>query len=158
MITDDLLIIEEGKVEIMVQPGPPAFRLRPDSADALCGAENSKPVWLQGPRSERKVRLDIPESDRATVALPLDALYLLGERRKDCQRCEAIPTPPLEALAALMSQRSGTFLLDRAAHQRDLALFARLIPKVPVRRLIRPDGLDNLNEIVDYILSQSTAS
>ncbi|MGQ0703486.1 MAG: serine/threonine protein kinase [Gemmatimonadales bacterium] len=153
MVTDDLVLLEESEAGFDIPPGPPSLRLRPDPAGVLCGSfEALRPVWSDESRP-RKGCLDIPTAERTSEPQKLEAVYVLGERRSTGPDCEVVPMRPAEALSVLMAQRSGTFLLDQAAHARDLALLGRLTRTVPVRRVLRREGLDGLREIADTLLA-----
>jgi hypothetical protein len=155
MVTDDLVILEETESGFVVPPGPPSLRLRPDPAAALCGSFDAlRPVWSDESRP-KKGSVDIPAAERTDESLPLHAVYVLGDRGPTGAVCAVLHMGGAEALSTLMAQRSGTFLLDHAAHARDLATLGRLSRTVPIRRVLRREGLAGLAEITESLLADA---
>ncbi|HVG07026.1 MAG TPA: hypothetical protein VNM67_04930 [Thermoanaerobaculia bacterium] len=73
---------------------------------------------------------------------PLTALYVV-ERR---------PGPPEILPLELVRHSFSPYLVEAAGLQpRQLDLFARLVRKVPVRRLCCPEGLEKLPDVVEIL-------
>jgi len=53
----------------------------------------------------------------------------------------------------LMAHRYVDFMLDRSGHERDFERLGRLVSRVPVRWVERPEGLGRLSEVAEAILS-----
>lgn len=158
LVSDDIGLLVEADHGFSMAFGAPSLRLRPGPADALCGSfEQLRPLWSEVPERPAKRCLDVsPRSDREPFAVPLHTIYVLADRDPDAQQSVFVPVRRATALTMLMAHRSGTFLLDRAAHARDLALLSRLAMSVPVKQLYRREGLEGIAEFTDAILADAS--
>lgn len=157
LVSDDLVpLLEEGH-RFVAPFGQPAIRMRPSSAEALCGSfQELRPVWSDVHQVHPKRYLDLPRFPGSpSETVPLDTIYVLGLRGEPGSSHSIARLPPVEAVAMLMAQRPNTFVLDRPGHAHDFAVLGRLAGRVPVKRVLREEGLDGLDNFVDALLADS---
>jgi hypothetical protein len=157
LVSDDLVPLLEEHHRFVAPFGQPAIRMRPSSAEALCGSFHElRPVWSDIHEIHPKRYLDLPRAQGSRAGtVPIDAIYLLGARGAPGSPFGIIPLSPVEAVTTLMSQRPNTFVLDRTGHGEDFAVLGRLAGRVPVRQLSREEGLDGLDGLIDAVLADS---
>ena len=126
---------------------------RPDAALALTGSFGELPsVWTEDrPRPEKRY-LRVSGGASEERPWPLAAIYVLGTRGPASQPPEIEALDRRLALPTLMLHRHMAPTFDRAAHERDFAVLARLADDVPVRALIRPEGVHTVPRTADVIL------
>ena len=86
----------------------------------------------------------------ASGALPLCAIYLLGDRRSDFAPC----VEGVRAQAALLSLVSETYankILDREMRAQEFEVLSRLVNSVPVRRVCPHKDATRLGELCKVI-------
>ena len=78
-----------------------------------------------------------------TTPVPLEAVYVLGER--SARQSPAIGSlPPRQALMTLVGHTYGSAFLDRSMRAREFDVLCRLVEEVPVRELRFSDDLGAL--------------
>jgi hypothetical protein len=134
MMSDDIVRIEIDGDDLTAYPSHPRLNVWPDSAACLYGTRDA-------PRghgdSQGKHSLDLTEGVSAfqTTPLPIEAVYLLGER-SGTRRTPAIRSiSPRTALMALVGHAYGTRFRDRTMRAREFDVLCRLVERVPVREL-----------------------
>ena len=133
-LSDDIVALSESDGGFLVQPAYPYLSLWEDSTKALFGSADALPVFSHN-YEKRCFSLKDHESRFADRALPLRAIYLLGERSLDAvPRVE--PVPSAKALPSLVANTYATNLLDIKMRAREFEVLGRLLAKVPVRKLI----------------------
>lgn len=138
LVTDDILPIEERDGTFLARPGFPQMRLEPDSASLLGPTDGLATI------TPEDTKLHVPAGSFCNTPVPLSALYVV-ERRPG--PLEILPLSRGEAVIELVRHSFLPYLVDAAGLQpRRLDLFARLVRRVPVRRLFLPDGLDRLKQ------------
>ncbi len=143
-IADDLAAITEEDGVFRVQPGYPQFRLRPEVATQFETSGSALPIMLNGnyPAPLNKHYLDLlthnlPFCNRP---MPIAAVYILAAR-------QPITQPEIDEVDGL-----GKLQLLRANIPLPLMPFAKmtslltLANRVRIRRVIRPDGLHQLEQ------------
>ena len=145
LVTDDVLPVEVAGGTFVARPGLPQMRLEPDTARFFLGRIEGLAAV-----SPDDSKLHVPVDAFCDAATPLAALNLV-ERRPGPP--EILPLPRRQAVIELVRHSFSPYLVEAAGLQpRRLDLFARLVRQVPVRRLLCPDGLENLPRIVDAIV------
>jgi hypothetical protein len=160
VISDDLVALVDEGSQFRVPPGYPHLRLTPQTAAALCGSyDRLRPLWSQTADRPQKRCLDLRQEDQAPEqeAAPLAALYVLEPPDPSQPRPVTTALTPPSALMTLMAHRYVDFMLDRAGHARDFERLRRLACQLPVRQVLRPEGLDRLSETADAILGDARA-
>ena len=85
-------------------------------------------------------------------SLPLARLYL-PERREDDRPIEIREISPRDAFIELVRHSFSPNLVEAAGLQAGRTeIFARLVTRVPVRRLLYPSGFEHLERVAETIL------
>ena len=136
ILAEDVVTLRDLGAEFLVQPAYPSIRLWPSSVEALYGAADLlpklTPTW-------DKCYLDLTQDkyEFQTCPLPLDAIYLLADR-KDDPACPFVQQlAPAEASMSLIANTYVTHLMDKQMRAREFELLSRVLSSVPVR-LITP--------------------
>jgi len=135
VLSDDVSCLDDWDGNLLVQSGNPRLRLWSDSAQVLFGAPDALPRMTP---NWDKLYLDLGGCDCPfqETPLPLGAVYLLGERRRDIQAPFVEPVSPQEGLIELVANTYVNYLLDRIMRAREFELLGRLIRRIPVRRVV----------------------
>ena len=157
LVTDDLVVLLESPGGFQVPPGPPSLRLLPDSARTLCGSYDRLRLLGTEEMPLRKRCLDVGEAERSTIPLPLESIYVLGNRAADGPVCAISDLGPAEALGTLMANRMCNLFQTRDGHARDLAQLSRVSSQVPIRKVTRREGLEGLDVIARSLLEPTFA-
>lgn len=133
VLSDDIVALVEREGAFQVMPAYPHLCLWPDSVNMLYGSPDALPRFSA---NWEKRRLALGEGGMRfeSRALPLGAIYLLGDRRSNtAPRVEAV-----RAQAALLSLVADTYankILDRKMRAQEFEILSRLVTAVPVRRI-----------------------
>ena len=154
LVSDDLVVLDEGTDGFRARYGQPALQLRPNSAQQLCGSfDRLRPIWPEARGWHPKRYVDVaPLHEGAESAIPLEAIYLLGPRIDSGGTLQITRLSAAASLATLLGQRPLLFLHDRDSDARDMDVLSRVATKVPVNELVRSEGLDQLAELVEAVL------
>jgi len=154
LLTDDILPVEERDGTFFGRPGYPQMRMWPDAAAHFLGDWEELPLVLPeiakrrvpvGPALEGGFGSFHPDS------LPITALYV-PERRQDGP-IEIREVLRSEGLLELVRHSFSPRLVEAAGLQpRRFDLFARLVQRVPIRRLVYPSGFHRLPEVAEAVL------
>jgi hypothetical protein len=157
LLTDDVLPVEERDGVFLGRPGYPQMRMWPDQADHFLGHHADLPVVHPG-YSKRRVAVG-PDGFGAFhgAALPLGCLYIVERRERRERRpegpVEIHGVSPREAFFELVRHSFTPYLVEAAGLQPGrIDLFARLVRRVPVRRLVYPSGYGRLPEVAAAVL------
>ena len=169
LLTDDLLVLdvaqkERGRADasgaraertaeraVWGQPGYPQLRMWPDQAAHF--VEHVDTLTPVHPYLDKK---RVPAEDVGTgrfcpAAQLLRALYL-PERREDVTTVDIQPIAPGKAVIELVRGSFAAPLIEAAEWQaRRLALLTRIAQRVPVRRLVYPNGMQHLSGVAREI-------
>ena len=150
LLADDILAVHRNAQGMpIVQPGPPQFKLWPESAAASFGDDPSTLARLHS-RIEKRVRE--ANGDGKAQPVPLGRLYLLDRG----ETLESIPMARSSALLALIRHSFLSHLmLALGAAGENFKQCAWLAQRIPVHRLQRPKNLNALAEIVRLIESET---
>jgi hypothetical protein len=153
ILSDDVVALAERDGSFFVHPAYPYLCLWPESVESLYGSRDALPQFSSN-YEKRCLSLGKQELRFAERALPLAAIYILGDRRGD-------PAPLVEELApqraflALVANTFATNTLDSGMRAKEFEILARLVPSIPIRALSAhhdatrlPDLCDLLNEEV----------
>lgn len=161
LLTDDVLPLERpGETLFLGRPGYPQMRMWPDQARRFLGCyENLEIVHP----AYSKRRVPVGEDGLGTLRdepVPLACFYL-PERRDSIEAgtgIEIVPVSRAEALMSLIGQSFVPRTVEALGLQKQrLGFFASLVGKVPVRRLIYPNGFDHLPNVRRAILDDLAA-
>lgn len=141
IMSDDVVAIREEEGQLMVQPGYPSIKLRPDAAPhVLRDGERAPWLYPQGIRQIKSAETTFPDRP-----YPLQKVYLL-------EWGEAVEIQPAVPQVALMNvlkhTRALPHLVDAGFRTQHLAQSQTLIRRVPVAHLYRPRDLAVLPEVI----------
>ena len=155
LLTDDILPIETSNGAYMGRPGYPQMRMWPEQAQHFLG--HYKDLDLVHPSvSKRRVPLERAGFGAfCSAPRPLACVYL-PERRDPADwgtRIEIKQVPLREAVMALIGHSFVAPVVGALGlHPHRLGFFARMVNRVPVRRVVYPSGYDCLPFVKDAIL------
>lgn len=154
LITEDIVALVEDTESFMVQPGYPRVNLWPDSVRSLFGSEEAlpriTPTW-----DKRYMIVGNGGLGFISKAMPLGAIYILGARD------ETMTVPVVEemtgsdAFVALVANSYVNYLLDRDMRRREFDVLSRVVPKIPIRRVLPPADPSALFNLCDAIAADA---
>jgi hypothetical protein len=154
-LADDVLALEPQGDVLLAHPAYPRLRLWPESARQLYGSPDALPPLT--PTWDKRY-LDVAGSGLfERRAVPLGAVYLLGERSATAGAPAVGPLPPAGRLFALARNTYLNFLLDKAMRAREFALLGRVAAAVPLRRATPHADPDRLERLCDLLLEDFRA-
>jgi hypothetical protein len=143
LVTDDLLPVEQRPGDLYALPGYPQMRLWPEAARRFAGAEADELPRVHPQLDKRR----LPVARFHGEPLPLGRLYL-PERRPGTE-IAIRPVSPRDALIELLARSFIPQLAASGGREGErFDRMARLAERVPVYRLIYPEGLDRLADVV----------
>jgi hypothetical protein len=149
ILSDDIVALVEKQEDFYVLPAYPHLCLWPDSVNALYGSPEALPRFV--PDWEKR-RLPLGEACTRfeSRTLPLGAVYILGDRRRDPAPCVE-NVAPQDALISLVTETYANKILDRELRAREFALLGRLVTKVPIRRVHANEDAARLEDLCKLI-------
>ncbi len=153
ILSDDVVALAERDGSFFIHPAYPYLCLWPESVESLYGSRDALPQFSAN-YEKRCLSLGKQELRFAEHALPLAAIYILGERRGD-------PAPlveeltPQRAFLALVANTFATNTLDRSMRAREFETLARLAPSVPIRALHAHHDAAHLPDLCDLLAKEA---
>jgi hypothetical protein len=150
IISDDIVAIEERDGGFFVLPAHPYVCLWPESVEMLYGGQKTIPVFAT---TWDKGRLSLSEHNLEFQghALPLAAIYLLGERTPAAQAPHMEVAPSRDSLMALIANSYGANLLEKEMRAREFELLGRLVARVPIWRLRASQDWSKIDDLCALI-------
>ncbi len=151
VLSDDMLPLEPAPAGLLAHPAYPRLRLWPESVQHLYGSPDALPPLT--PTWDKRY-LDVAGGARRfqAEALPLGAVYLLGERSDAADAPAVGPLPPAGRLFALAQNTYVNYLLDRAMRASEFELLGRAAAAVPLRRATPHADPARLGRLCDLLL------
>lgn len=149
VISDDISVLTKTETGFAVQPGYPYLRLWPTGTPDAVGTTDSLPQ-ISSNWEKRFFDLQAKQGAFAEQPVPLRAIYFL-RNMESAIRIEQVSLPT--AVMVLMDNTYMDYLLDDTLRRNDFQFIAQLASKVPVKHLIRRDGLEFVDETVKLILA-----
>lgn len=149
ILAEDVVTLDDRGDHFLVRPGYPCIRLWPASVKALYGSETYLPKLT--PNWE-KCYLDLKHQFHGD-ALPLAAIYHLGERRHEATAPFVETLGPAEGLLSLIANTYATKLMNKAMRAREFELLTRVLNNVPLRRVTPHADPARISELCDRILT-----
>ena len=149
ILSDDVVALAERDGSFLAHPAYPYLCLWPESVQSLYGSAEALPQFSAN-YEKRCLSLGKQELRFAEQALPLAAIYILGERRGD-------PAPlieeltPQRAFLALVANTFATNTLDSGMRAKEFETLARLAPRVPIRALYAHHDASRLPDLCDLL-------
>lgn len=155
LLSDDLLALSERRERFWAMPGLSKMRMWPDTITGLMPVASVASLQRVHAGFEKRWVPAQRISPRAVTnkARPLTALYLLEHDLTGSRRDVVLePVPPGEALVSLLTHSAiGDAATALGVEERRLEGLARLVEKVPVRRLRYPHGLEWLPHMTEVL-------
>jgi hypothetical protein len=155
LLADDILPLrEENEESIVAHPGYPSMRMWPAEAEYFLGHwEDLEVVHPQ----VNKRWVPVGEGgfgEFCDTSQPLSCLYLPERCDSEEEGVEIVPVSPANSVIELVRHSFASRLVEAMGWQAwRLAFFARLLARVPVRRLRYPGGFEHLEATKAAILS-----
>ena len=149
VLSDDIVPVVEQDDLFLVPPAYSHLCLWPDSVKALYGSPDALPRFH--PNWEKR-RLVLGESGThfENQALPLGAIYILGNRRAtSAPYVEQVR--PRHALLSLVAETYANKLLDRNMRAQEFGVLGRLVTSVPVRRVLPHSDASRLSDLCQVV-------
>jgi hypothetical protein len=153
ILSDDVVALAESNGSFYVHPAYPYLCLWPESVESLYGSAEALPQFSAN-YEKRCLSLGKQELQFAQQALPLAAIYILGERRGD-------PAPlveeltPQRAFLALVANTFATNTLDSEMRAKEFDILARVAPSVPIRLLCAHHDASRLPDLCDLLSTEA---
>ena len=144
VLSDDLLPLMESEGTIVAHPSHPRLTMWPDSAEGLFGGSKELPA-LTPTYDKRYLELQA-EGLFQPGPVPLEVIYVLGERQPASRDFYVETVAPSAALMALVTNTYGNYLLDAPMRAREFELLGRVVEHVPVRHLTFVHDISQLLE------------
>lgn len=149
ILSDDIVALVEKESGFHILPAYPHLCLWPDSVNLLYGSEEVLPRFVPD-WEKRRLALGGDGTRFESRALPLGAIYILGDRRPD-------PAPYLEritaqdALVSLVTESYANKLLDQNLRAEEFEQLGRLVNAVPVRQVHAHENALRMGELCRII-------
>jgi len=149
ILSDDVVALAERGGSFYIHPAYPYLCLWPESVESLYGSPDALPQFSAN-YEKRCLSLGKQELRFAERALPLAAIYILGERRDD-------PAPLIEELSpqraflALVANTFATNTLDSGMRAKEFETLARLAPSIPIRALHAHHDVRRLPDLCELL-------
>jgi hypothetical protein len=152
VVSDDVVaLVERNGGGVFIHPAYPYLCLWPDSVAMVCGSDKILPSLSPG---WQKRLLSLPNNHLKfeEKAVPLGAIFFLGERSSEPSAPFSEHLTTNESLLALIVNSYATNLLDKNMRASEFALFGRMIRSVPMRCLRLHQDASEVDSLCDVIL------
>jgi hypothetical protein len=154
LLADDHVVLKPEGAAFLAQPGPPRLRLWPNSLPVLSAQADDLSraySYLEKRLVDLAPGADGPLPRHHGAPLPLRALYILEPRdpERDAPAIESLP--PAAALHQALVFRWSRVPLAPEQSAAEFAALAQLARAIPIRRVLRPDGLNTLGQVARAI-------
>lgn len=150
ILAEDVVTLDDRDDEFLVWPSYPCIRLWPASVKALFGTESHLPRLT--PNWDKRC-LALPREKFAREALPLSAIYVLGERSHEAAAPFIEPVDRADALLSLIANTYINYLMDKRMQARQFDLLTRVLAGVPVRKVTPHADASRIQELCDCIVN-----
>ena len=153
VLSDDVVALAERNGSFFVHPAYPYLCLWPEAVESLYGSAEALPQFSAN-YEKRCLSLGKQELQFAQQALPLAAIYILGDRRGDpAPLVEELP--PQRAFLALVANTFATNTLDSEMRAKEFEILARVAPSVPIRLLCAHHDAGRLSDLCDLLSTEA---
>ncbi len=151
LLTDDLLVLEEGPAGFAAHPGPARIKLYPQTGLRFLG-----PGSQGTPLNNRtdKMIYPLPDGLHAEAAVPLGAIYALQPASAPSGASVAIrDLAPREAFLEAVRNTFNKQIIDPHRLKRQFELTRRLLSRVPMRSISFPADLSAPAEVIESVVA-----
>jgi hypothetical protein len=152
ILSEDIAPIKEEHGALLVEPGYPRICLWPDAVEKLFGASESLPQ-LTPTWEKRYLALDGMRANFESQRQPLGAIYVLAPRTAEADAPRIENLDKREALLELVQNTYMNWLLDRNQRAAELDALARIVARVPVRRIVPHTDPARVGALCNLILT-----
>jgi hypothetical protein len=152
VLTDDLTAVLECENGFSAQPGYARICLTPEATQSFYGRADALPEIAPN-WDKRSLELGAPTTGGAlgarfaSQALPLGAIYVLGDREEGGSAHKVEPLDPQEGLKFLLANTYMQYLLTPEQRAREFPIIARVVAQVPLRKISPAGGAERLAEL-----------
>ncbi len=150
ILSDDVVPLGERDGAFFALPGSPQLRLWPESVQMLFGPRDSLPRFIPD-LEKRRLGADDHRSRFSERECQLGVLDLLDDRCADPAAPHLEDMSQQTALMNLVANSYGTRLIDSKMRGDELIVLARLVSRVPVRRLFAHEDSNRLADLCDLV-------
>jgi hypothetical protein len=149
VVSDDVVALTEMHGSFYVHPAYPYLCLWPESVEMIYGSADALPRFSRN-YEKRCLSLKSRALKFEARALPLKAIYILGERRSHlAPKIEAISAQ--RSILALVANTFATNVLETEMRAKEFSTLGRLLPKVRIREVLPHQDLMRLPELCRLI-------
>lgn len=157
LLSEGILAVEKREETFFGRPGIPELRLWPDAAEYFLG--NYEDLEKVSPEFEKR-RISVEKKGFGTfygVSRPMTHIYL-PERREET-KIEILPISPRNATIELIRHSFSPAVVEAAGFgPRRLGFLSQMASRIPVRRVIYPNGLEHLPLVCEAIIKDVESS
>ncbi|NNE66492.1 MAG: hypothetical protein HKN33_07985 [Pyrinomonadaceae bacterium] len=150
VIADDIAVLSSRDGRFVVPAGYTKVRLRPEAADFLTDDPDSLPI-VYSHRDSRYVSLNEDTSYRGD-ALPLSAIYILGEHSDDFKEPCIEDVSAKDKLVRLLQNTYGSYVVMDELRAKEFKALSRVAQQIPIRKLRYAHDIKTLPKQCEIIL------
>lgn len=150
VMADDIAVLTPKENGFEVQPGYSKVRLRPVAAGFLTENPESLPI-VYSTRDSRYVSLD-QDKGHNNGALPLVAIYILGNVSEDYNEPSIAPVESKDKLLSLLVNTYGSYVVMDDLRAFEFELLSKVAKTIPIRRLFYSHDISTLPRQCEIIL------
>lgn len=154
ILSDDIVALSERAGEFIVSPAYPYLNLWPQSVRMIYGSVRGA---VAHDSDKHRISLHGRDSRFQREAMPLKAVYILGERSSAPGAPRVEPLTPQDALVALIANTYGNKLLDATMRAREFRFLGRVVASLPVRGLIPGEDASLLPRLYQTVAGDISA-
>ncbi|MEC4986513.1 MAG: serine/threonine protein kinase [Oscillatoria sp. PMC 1068.18] len=155
LLADDIAALVERENTFYVQPGYPSLRLHSETALKLYGNTDGFESVFSQPERWFLTKKNVPlQSADEFIKYPLSlaAIYLLGKREPHLEKITLKTINSAMTILKLLPHLYVNWFPNKASKANDFKVLSRLVDRVPVKQVHRPNDLTKLPEICQIIL------
>jgi hypothetical protein len=151
ILSEDVVALSDRNGVFFVQPAYPCIRLWPSSVEALYGKADALPLLT--PNWEKRY-LDLTDNGKKfqDEALPLEAIYVLGERGDHLRNPFVEELPGKAGLVELIANTYDTHMMDAGMRAHEFEILNSVVHRVPLRRVVAHSDPAHLSKLCEVIL------
>jgi hypothetical protein len=154
VLSEDVCALEEEQAGFRVEPGYPRICLWPDSVEFLFSSAEALPLIVKG-WEKRFLAADGAKAKFASHAVPLAAIFLLGDRSNDARSPFVETISQKETVLRLVQNTHMNWLLDKTQRAAEFDLLSRLASTVKCLRVVPSADPSRLRALAEMIESHT---
>jgi hypothetical protein len=154
ILAEDVSPIQEEAGTFYVESGYPRICLWPSAVDTLFGSPDALPQ-LTPTWDKRFLALDGVQAKFEPQRRPLGVVYLLAPRADEADTPRIETLGKREALLQLVQNTYMNWLLNRTQRAAELDILARIVARVPVRKIVPHCDPTRVGALCDLIVADA---